>query len=68
MTGVCLALISACEAPVERRVQYDPRFEQTTMDLFLPGDDYTGRPGILMVHRGGWRKFDSDQYTVTRTP
>lgn len=32
------------------------------MDLYLPGGDATGRPGILMVHGGGWAYFDNDQY------
>jgi acetyl esterase/lipase len=58
----CLLVALGCEASVERRVQYDERFERNQMDLYLPGDDAVGRPAILTVHGGAWTYFDNRSY------
>lgn len=62
LLGACLVSLLGCEAPVERRVQYDERFDRTEMDLYLPDDGSAGRPGILTVHGGAWAYSSNRSY------
>lgn len=44
-------------------VAYDDRFgDATTMDVYLPDDEGTGRPAVLLIHGGGWSKFSKQAY------
>ncbi len=60
----------SCKAPDEKRdVVYDERFGATTsMDVYLPDDDATSRPGILFIHGGSWSAGDKShfQYAARR--
>ncbi len=41
---------------MERGVSYDDRFDKdTVMNVVLPGDGAQRRPGVLLIHGGGWR-------------
>jgi len=62
LLGVCLFVVLGCQAPEERRVQYDERFERTKMDVYLPSGDALDRPAILTVHGGAWTYFDNRSY------
>ncbi|MDF1561602.1 MAG: alpha/beta hydrolase [Deltaproteobacteria bacterium] len=57
LLAVLSLLITACGgAIVERDVPYDDRFgQQTVMNLYLPGEGGAGRPGVMLIHGGGWR-------------
>jgi acetyl esterase/lipase len=45
----------ACGAPVTfEDVSYDERFEDTKLDLYLPDDDATARPAVMLIHGGAW--------------
>ncbi|HUH04715.1 MAG TPA: alpha/beta hydrolase [Kofleriaceae bacterium] len=44
-------------------VAYDDRFgEATTMDVYLPDDELTDRPAVLLIHGGGWSMFSKQAY------
>lgn len=55
--ALCLGVLAACSpTEVQRSVSYDDRFEQTVMDLYLPAGPETARPGVMLVHGGGWTR------------
>src|SRR5262245_61702745 len=46
-------------------VSYDDRFgDATTMDIHTPSEATGGRPAIMLIHGGGWRAGDKDNYTA----
>lgn len=52
-------------ADVEKlaNVAYDDRYgSSTVMDVYLPDDAETDRPGLLMIHGGGWRLFSKEAF------
>jgi acetyl esterase/lipase len=52
-------LATACGAPVSfEDVPYDKRFEATKLDLFMPDDDGSTRPAVMMIHGGAWASGD----------
>jgi len=57
--------MSACTDVVEiKGVVYDARYgNSTAMDVYLPDDGETGRPGVLWIHGGGWSMFHRDVHT-----
>ncbi len=56
---------SACGSVEEiKDVVYDERYgNSTAMDVYLPDNTETGRPGVLWIHGGGWSKFHRDVHT-----
>jgi acetyl esterase/lipase len=60
--ALCTAVLGACTAAdvaVDTDVSYDDRFGAATrMDVYRPDDGSAARPGVLMIHGGGWRAFD----------
>ena len=46
-------------------IAYDDRHSRTVMDVYLPDDDSTDRPGVLLIHGGGWRLFSKSSYAAT---
>jgi acetyl esterase/lipase len=56
--------VTGCADPEERSLVYDARFgEATSMNVYLPAGGGSERPAVLLVHGGGWRYFDKDNYT-----
>ncbi len=56
---------------IERNVLYrDVPGDRQRLDVFFPGDPgpSAGRPVIVAIHGGGWRKFDKEQYEPAVTP
>jgi acetyl esterase/lipase len=56
-SGLALMLFAcvACGAPVTfEDVSYDERFDDTKLDLYLPDDDATARPAVMLIHGGAW--------------
>lgn len=63
IVGAILAgLGTGCTRVVEiADVAYDDRFGTATlMDVYLPDDDQTARPAVLLIHGGAWRYFDKE--------
>jgi acetyl esterase/lipase len=54
-----------CNFPeIRRDVPYDTRFgSETTLDLYLPNDELTARPAIMLVHGGAWVSGAKENYT-----
>lgn len=61
---LCLVATAGCADIVEiPDVAYDDRFgEATTMDVYLPDDELTDRPAVLLIHGGGWSMFSKQAY------
>lgn len=59
---LALAAIGCADAIEIPDVSYDDRFERTAMDIYLPPDEGTDRPAVLLIHGGGWSKFSKDVY------
>ena len=67
--GLLVAALGAgagCSGPREMLdVAYDDRFgDSTTMDVYLPDGDATGRPAIMFIHGGAWSAGSKDAYTA----
>lgn len=63
--ALVLSALGACGDVSEiKGVVYDQRYgNSTAMDVYLPDNDKTGRPGVLWIHGGGWSKFHRDVHT-----
>ncbi len=59
-----VAAIGCTNVIEEKNVVYDERFgDSTAMDVYLPDNAETGRPGVLWIHGGGWSSFHRDVHT-----
>lgn len=58
--AAALVAVAACaDVEVDGDVVYDARFgEQTSMDVYVPGDAVAPRPAVMLVHGGGWSAGD----------
>lgn len=61
------------QSPTETRVRTDIAYASASpaqkLDLYLPADDGTGlRPGLVVVHGGGWRSGDKQRGQWSRIP
>ena len=62
----CVALAVGCANDVVeiKGVVYDARYgNSTAMDVYLPENGESLRPGVLWIHGGGWSKFHRDVHT-----
>jgi acetyl esterase/lipase len=59
-----LAVVGCADVVEIEGVVYDARYgNSTAMDVYLPDNAETGRPGVLWIHGGGWSKFHRDVHT-----
>jgi acetyl esterase/lipase len=53
---VCAACSGARDVRVEHGVVYDERYRADVMDVYVPDDGASARPGVMIVHGGSWRE------------
>jgi len=65
LASIVVATAIGCSNVIEvKGVVYDERFgDSTTMDVYLPDNAETARPGVLWIHGGGWSSFHRDVHT-----
>ncbi len=65
LASIVVATAIGCSNVIEvKGVVYDERFgNSTAMDVYLPDNAETGRPGVLWIHGGGWSSFHRDVHT-----
>src|SRR5688572_27936633 len=66
VTMALAVLAQGCAAPIEQQdIVYDDRHgDATSLDLYLPDDGATGRPGIMFIHGGAWAIGDKFEYLL----
>jgi acetyl esterase/lipase len=62
---LCTLVLTGCgEIQQLTDLSYDDRHAATRLDVYLPAaratDPIAGRPGVLLVHGGGWRSLGRD--------